>query len=266
MVDVSELLANHNGYIVDSISGDRLSLVELSPLFLVDTSFAKLQSKTLPASNSEATPNADPSFEALSSCVQKLICGSQEELNGDDFVKLSYQLQAAIPFIVQLQQLPRLKRECVHCLWAVFRSTETNTTAVFAITCGVKFEDIWKMVLASEIALDDQKLPRKQSSDMQRTEVAERIIGQALKLVKLRCPSRWVFDGLRFPRDFAGDTLFKESQLLFHLTMPPIISLCSKRTILKHWRPEFEISRTSRAAQLTASRLLASSCTVWSTR
>jgi hypothetical protein len=246
--DVSELLANHNGYIVDSISGDRLSLVELSPLFLVDTSFAKLQSKTLPASNSEATPNADPSFEALSSCVQKLMCGSQEELNGDDFVKLSYQLQAAIPFIVQLQQLPRLKRECVHCLWAVFRSTDTNTTAVFAITCGVKFEGIWKMVLASEIALDDQKLPGKQSSDMQRTEVAERIIGQALKLVKLRCPSRWVFDGLRFPRDFAGDILFKESQLFV-----PLDDASDNIYVLKEDHSQALASRIRDISNLTSS-------------
>ena len=98
--DVSDILANHNGYLVDTLSKEkeRLSIEELSLLFDMDTSGLKLAPKQLPAS--EDGSFADPSFEALSRFVQKFESSQDDEMSSSDFVELSYKLRESIPFIV----------------------------------------------------------------------------------------------------------------------------------------------------------------------
>lgn len=52
---------------------------------------------------------------------------------------------------------------------------------------------------------------------MQRFEKIEMVVGRALQLVHFRHRSALKYDGLRFPRDFAGDILCKESELFVRL-------------------------------------------------
>ena len=122
---------------------------------------------------------------------------------------------------------------------ATLQLLEHYSTAVYSIAGGVNVDDVWKVVESSRVALDDQKLPGKQSSDVQRFEKAERIVGAALNLVHLRHRSVLQYDGLRFPPNFSRDIL---NSCSFASTMSLTMSMCSKRITLKCWHRDVEIS------------------------
>jgi len=194
-------------------SGNWASLRGLSVLF-------DINNKALYPSSSEDTFNEANLFkvERMSESLQKLsdrvamlknTRKNNDELSNEDFIDLNYLLLKCILDIIILQRLPRVGRNCIHTLWVVYRSTDSNKTSVFAIAPGAKAILPWKFVKGSEIVHPVDTI----SIDGSEISQASEVLKDTLHLIKLVVPDVWKFEGLTNLQECTSDIMYKERDL-----------------------------------------------------